>query len=230
MTDTNTKNEMTLTQDQRNILLSAGVPQDRLNDGVLLPSEKQLLAWLAQAQAFMVARYPAETITFVGVDNTFPRITGCFLHAVSASAPDARFTVKVTAEEITESLYAIHKQPEMEEILREAFAQADVSVGLEVTLDSLYGEDYDPQAPLKQTLAEGRLISVSGFAYVQFPGLDALQQHLQTTLRAAGLCGGFALCAVKSSIEEVLGRTGSNRPYVTQRVFVSLPADAQEVK
>ena len=230
MTNTTPNKKSTLTQDQQNVLLSAGAPQERLADGVLLASEEKLLAWLAKAQAFMAARYPQESFTFVGVDNTQMRNRICFLHAVSASAPDARFAVRVSAEEITESYYALLKRGEMEEIVREAFRQADVPVGLEVSLNGLYGEGYDPALPLKETLADGRLASVSGFAYVELPELAALQEHLQMTLRAAGLCGGFALCAVNAPISEVLGRTGAIRPYIAQRVFVSLPAQTQEVK
>lgn len=223
--------ELELTVDQRNVLLFAGVPQDRLDDRALLPSEMRLLEWLAQAQEFMAKRYPQEQFAFIGVDNTSSRRESCFLHAVSASAPERTFTVKVTEERCTESYYAIVKQAEMEEIVREAFAQAGVEAGLELTINSLYGLEFDPAEPLKQTLADGRLLSVGGFVYVQAADLEALQQHLGKTLRAAGLCGGFALCQVKdATLEEVLARTGSNKAYVAREVYVRLPAEASEVK
>lgn len=223
--------ELILTVDQRNVLLSAGAPQDRLDEGILLSSEERLLEWLAQAQEFMAKRYPREQFTFIRVDNTSPRGDNCRLHAVSASAPDRVFTVKVTEDGCTESYYAIVKQAEMEEIVREAFAQAGAEGGLELTVNGLYGTDFDPDEPLKQTLADGRLLSVGGFVYVQTADLEALQQHLGKTLRAAGLCGGFALCQVKdATLEEVLARTGSNKAYVAREVYVRLPAEASEVK
>ena len=117
--------ELILTVDQRNVLLSAGAPQDRLDEGILLSSEERLLEWLAQAQEFMAKRYPREQFTFIRVDNTSPRGDNCRLHAVSASAPDRVFTVKVTEDGCTESYYAIVKQAEMEEIVREEFGEGN---------------------------------------------------------------------------------------------------------
>ena len=213
------------------ILIASGMPQERMNAGVLLPSEKRLLAQLAGAQAYMEKRYPDTRFLFQRIDYSTPAGQTVTLIAACEDTPEETFAVKVTGENapfvVMESHFADIKRAEANEMVREVFAGLGVEAACRLKISGLYGDEYDPKLALAELTEQGLRIPVLGNVYVAD---DVNADAVGKAARDLGFTGGFTLNIVQGmSPQEAMETPRTEKAHIVRNVYISLPADVQEV-
>ena len=222
------------TDHQKCILMDAGMSQERLDSGSLIPPERRLLEVLAAAEGYLAERYPQETFRFTGMDHSAP--LGMTYHFL-VSAGDAGFAVLVRFEEngtfgITDSYFSVIKQRELNELVEETLASFGLQAKADVDLAGLYGADYSAELPLRTTLQQGQSVGVYGWVFAAHePGAEAQVPEIAQALCQAGLCGGFQLRLVEGvTLQQAFESERTETAFVARECYVSLPSKSSEVK
>lgn len=222
--------EINLTDDERNVLFFAGVPQERVNEGALLSSEKRMLEALRQARDYLNRRYGGEQFEFVSVDFSAPLRSPYVFNAKSGIEPGKKFAVRVVYEKdegyrITDSYYCVLKEEEVFDIIKEAFASQEIRTETVLSMDGLYGAEYDPALSVADILKKGLTVSVSGWVYAEAPvDVQKVVPFIENELQKNGICGGFRLMVVEGTeLGEQIAKGAKNKDNIANEVYVSLP-------
>jgi len=222
--------------DELAILAANGTPQERVEQGVLLPSEERLLEVLAKAQTYLAGRYPQEKFSFTGMDNGQPRRGQILLIASSADMPQETFAVRVEDSEepvrISESHFCDLKRAQLCALAEGVLGALGVDAQCDLEVVGLYGDAYDPALPLETLKEQGLTVSVSGKAFAATDGAIAEKKaELEDALLALGLRGGFTLHEVEGiSAQEAMQMPRGDKSFVVRETYISLPADREGVK
>lgn len=222
------------TENQLSILRAAGVREERLEGGELVASEETLLAMLDQAQAYLEEKYPQETFSFTGLDNSAPRVS---LYQFHVAAGDETFAVQVKRMEdgslqISDSYFSDLKRAQLNALVEEKLAEAGLRAKADLEIAGLYDRTFTAELPLEQTLANGGVIAVYGWAFASGDvSLEQILPGLEDKLCDAGLCGGFQLRLVEGvTPEQAFEASRTDKTFAVQECYVSLPEKSSEVK
>lgn len=210
------------------------VEKERMDSGKLLPGEQKVLAALAQAELFLMERYPGETMTFVKVDNASGVAVTHSFTVFSSVEPEDIFVVKVTAPKEDGGETAIHETrfntvmlPQLQTLVQATVDEMQVEAVARVRFVGMYGAEHDPLQPLTELLSSGLLVDVAGEILVEESQLtDAFEKQLGPALRAKGLCSGVTLLVVQDDcLKKAVELPLLENPYVVRRIAVRLPAN-----
>ena len=226
-----TQYQQSYTNDQKAILLAAGMREDQIGKRALVNSEKILLSALDAAQNYMSTKYPGRSFMFTGLDNSVIRDGRYQFLAVAKEPPQETFAVK--AQYLSEdnswhgsdSFYSCLKKMELNTLVEQYLNNSGVAAITDLSIVGLYGNEYSSARSLKETLEEGYLVAVTGRVFISGDiSLPALQTESEKNLRALGLSGGFKLCLVEEiDLQEVLKKPRTDTSFIKESVYISLP-------
>lgn len=228
-------NELILTNDERRVLLCSGATDEQLDQGLLSNSQEKMLDALRQAKAYLEERYPTEQFEFLSVNLSSPLKSPFTFIVKSASMVDESFAVRVCYEKdaenqytITESYYADIKKRELFLFIENLFSDFGLTAKAVLSLDGLFGNEYDPAKSVADTIDAGLNFGISGWIYVSGPiDLDQYIPAISSKLIESRICGGFRLMLVEGiSLEEQANLGVKDKRYITEETYVSLLAEA----
>jgi len=222
------------TQDQLTILTANGTPQERIEQGVLLPSERRMLEALEQAQTYLAGRYPQEEFLFTKADHSATSRTVITLAASPADMPQESFAVRIKGEKppyvMSESHFSDVKRAEVNALVRDVLARMGAEAECDLEIPGLFGDAYDPNQPIERLIGLGLEIPVSGRVYAAADAQTDADAIAEAVL-AAGLSGGFRLIVIRGvSLQEALAAQRMDEQFVVEEIYVSLPVQAREVQ
>lgn len=217
------------------MLEAVGADSERIEKNELFQGERRMLEALAQAENYLQARYPDETMRFVEVNNSLPGAKTYSFRVISSAAAEEIFIVRVNVEmdepetfDIWDSRFSAVKKAELQALVQDVLQELQIPAVCEMEITGGYGVEYDPSRPLKETLASGLLVNVFGKIYVeQSAAPEDIEQLLGGALRGQGLCSGVMLVLVKDgAMQEAAALPLLDNPYVVSSQTVLLPANA----
>lgn len=227
-------NELNLSIDERRVLLFAGATDEQLNQGLLSNSQKQMLEAMRQAKTYLEKRYPENEFEFLSVNVSAPLKFPFVFTARSTSMPDDSFAIRVVYDKdaetqyiVTESYYSDLKKDELYNFIEHVFLDFGLKVKAKLSMDGLYGSEYDPKLPVSELMMKGLNFGVSGWVYVTGPAdIDQYVSDVKEKLLNSCICGGFRLMLVEGiDLDEQIKLGAKDKRYITKEVYVSLYAE-----
>jgi len=215
------------------MLESVGADSERIEKNELFQGERRMLEALAQAENYLQARYPDETMCFVDVDNSLANAQTYTFSVISSAAEEEPFIAKLFVnpdengeDDIRDSRFGVVKQAELQTLVLKVLEELQIPAVCNMELVGLYGAEYDPSKPLTELLASGRLVNGYGRIYAEQSAVpENIDQLLAMVLRGKGLCSAVRLLLVKDgTLDKAPELPLWNNPYIVSDQTVLLPA------
>ncbi|MBQ7849788.1 MAG: hypothetical protein IJ343_08725 [Clostridia bacterium] len=188
------------TQNQRNIFAAYTGNPDRLDHGPLLERERAMLQLVADADAYLTARYGAE---FVFVDATSP-LSGDPAFIVKGPGSPRTFTVRITNENgkknFADGYYNLLKEGELNSYAQQLLTDAGLQAKTWLYLGG-YSDSLSADKSLREEISAGTYFSVAGTIYVCAPDSADSLAAVDAALQGHGLCGYVTIAFVSGMPE-----------------------------
>lgn len=186
-----------LTEDQIQILVSAGFGEGRLRDGELTNLEWRILSDYSYALETLQEKYGDEGFELTECSPAKADADTIFWGNADAGAFEIHVTGEIGSQSAADSYYGVLMQGAYENLLREKLVSWDIqAVTVDVTCESLYDASYTADLLPSDAIAQGKWLSGSGYLTLQAEGLRSeacgeLLEELKQHFIEEGLTGSF---------------------------------------
>ncbi len=188
---------VSLTENEIEILVSAGFDRERVTDGCLTAVDKEILERRKAVLSYLEEKYSDREVELRSC--TSGEYTSFF--GVEESRPDTEFEVRIRKvddqTEIEDNLYNLLVQEDYEAYIKEALEDAGEEVcKVEAELQDYFGADYTEQVSIEEAAKRHETLNGMGYLTLEENGRDveACQDSLdkiEAALLAKGITGSY---------------------------------------
>ncbi|MCC8162178.1 MAG: hypothetical protein LIO86_03160 [Lachnospiraceae bacterium] len=192
-----------LTEDQVQILVSAGYSEDRIRRGNLTEIDERILEEYAFALEYLEQKYGEEGFWLYNCDNGSLSDTPSVFYGTLESDNEVRYEVKVTSagdsEGITDSYYGILMNESYEEYLQDLLSSYGVGcTEVSAEIQGLYGLAYDDSVLPRDAIESGMYLRAMAPGYLESSDTgeaycEAKAEEIQEKLYEKQVLGSFKL-------------------------------------
>lgn len=196
--------DTTITQEQIDILASAGYTKERIKSGELSPTEKKILKDYNRAEEYLTEKYGEGQIVLSscgasGVDGFDSYFYGSLAEDSEATGQIHVSTDDDDSLEITDSFYMLVMRDTYSSWIEEAIQEwGENCTELDVEIDGMYGEDFTSNMTPQKAVDEGKYVHGSGYLTIAAQGrsvdeCEKSAEQLRAIMQNRKMYGSFCL-------------------------------------